>query len=429
MRYNNISSQMFINNRKSLIESLEKESIAIINSNDQMPRNGDQLYPFRQNSDLFYLCGIEQEKTILLLCPFHNNKKFHEVLFVIKPNKSTEIWEGHKYSKEEAQNISGIKTIYWLEEFNAVFRELALGAKNIYLNSNEYTKFSTELDLRDSRFIISIKKLFPNHNYIRLAPEITKLRTIKSPAEIELIKKACEITKKAFFRVLQFANPGVYEFEIEAEMSHEFTINRSSGHAYAPIVGSGINACTLHYIENNCECISGDLILMDFGAEYANYAADCTRTIPVNGKFSTRQKQIYNSVLFVLKKAMKLMAPGMTINKLNKKVTSIMENELVKIGLLTKEQIKSQNPENPAVTQYLMHGVSHFLGLDVHDVGSKDEPFKPGMVLTCEPGIYIEEEKTGIRLENDILITQDGNINLTESIPVEINEIEKIMKR
>ncbi len=427
MRYDQINKQLFIKNRKKLVKKAEKNSLFILNANDQMPRNGDQFFPFRQNSDLFYSCGINQEKTLLLMCPDHPNKKYHETLFIIKTSKLTEIWEGHKLTKEEAKNLSGIENIYWIDQLDTLLNDIVLGTENIYLNANEYPKFSTEVESKDERFGKFIHKKYPNHKYHRLAPLITELRLQKETEEIELLIKACTITEKAFHRVLKFVEPGVKEYEIEAEITHEFLKNRANGHAYAPIISSGKNACVLHYIENNDECKNGEMVLMDFGSEYAYYAADCTRTIPVNGKFTERQKEIYNAVLGILRKSIKMMIPGATINKFNKKVNQLMEKELVKLGLLSEDEIKNQNPDEPAYTKYFMHGTSHFIGLDVHDVGSKDTIFKPGMLLSCEPAIYVSEENIGIRLENDILITKDGQIDLMESIPIEIDEIEELM--
>ena len=428
MRGEKIDKNLFIKNRKKITKAVKKDSIVIVNSNDQMPRNGDQFYSFRQNSDLFYLTGINQKKTLLILCPDHKNEKYHEALYILKSNKTLEIWEGHKYTKEEAREISGIENIYWLDDLNAMLNDIVLGAENIYLNSNEYPKFSTEVESRDDRFGKQIRKKFPNHHYERLAPIITKYRLQKEKQEIELINKACVITEKAFLDVLKIVKPGTHEFEIEAEITKVFLSNRANGHAYAPIIATAKNACALHYIENNDVCKDGDLVLMDFGAEYANYAADCTRTIPVNGKFTKRQKDVYETVLNILKKAIKLMVTGSSINKLNKEVNSLVEEELVKLGLITNEEIKNQNPDEPAYTKYFMHGTSHFIGLDVHDVGAKVTIFIPGMVLSCEPAIYIPEENMGIRLENDILITKNGQVDLMDSIPIEIEDIEKLMQ-
>ncbi len=428
MRYKKISSELFVKNRKKLIKFLKNNSIAIVNSNDEIPRNGDQTFPYRQNSDFFYLTGIEQEKSILLICKDCKNKEFKEILFIIKPEKTLEIWEGHKLTKEEAKNISGIKTVKYIEEFSAVLREIILTSENIYLNRNENIKFETPVPYKDIRFANEIKEKYPLHKYERLAPLITNLRLQKEPEEIELIKKACEITTSAFHKVLKFVKSGVKEYEIEAEITAEFIRNGAGGHAYQPIVASGKDNCVLHYISNDKVCKNGDLVLMDFGAEYGNYAADTTRTIPVNGKFTERQKEVYNAVLRVMKKATKLIKPGNTINKVNEKVNRMIEEEFVNLGLVEKKDINDKKRRDTVRMKYFMHGNSHFMGLDVHDVGTKDTVFKPGMVLSCEPGIYIEEEGFGIRLENDILVTENGQIDLLADEPIEVEDIEKLMK-
>jgi Xaa-Pro aminopeptidase len=427
MRYLKIETSLFKKNRTKLIRKLEKNSIAIINSNDQMPRSGDQYFPFRQNSNLFYLTGIIQEKTSLILCPDHNNSDLREILFIRKSNSKLEIWEGKKLTIEEAGKISGIFTVKWLDEFNSVLSDLMTVADNVYINIYENPKFSPEVIVKELRFAGELKNRYPLHSYRRLAPVINKLRLIKEPEEIELMKKACAITKDAFIRVLKYIKPGVMEYEIEAEITHEFLKRGSDGHAFQPIVASGKNACVLHYIKNNQKCRDNDLVLLDFGAEYANYAADCSRTIPINAKFSRRQKELYESTLRVFRFAKSIMKKGTTINKLHKEVCTMWEEEHIKLGLYSRKEAKNQSKEEPLWTKYYLHGTSHFLGLDAHDVGNKDVKLMPGMVLTCEPGIYISEENTGIRLENDILITEGGNIDLTGDIPVEPDEIESIM--
>jgi len=429
MSSDDLPKGLFIKNRIKIAEKLTGNSLAILNSNDQMPRNGDQFFSFRQNSDLYYLTGIEQEKTLLLVYPGHKSEKYREVLFILKADKNTEIWEGHKLTKDEAKEISGIQTVFWLTELDFYLKDLIINVEKVYLNTNEYAKFFPEVESRDLRFARELKKKFPHHQFERLAPLLTGLRLQKEPEEINVIEKAVLITNKAYIEVLKILQPGLNEREIEALLTYQFIKNGASGHAYQPIVATGVNACYLHYTENNKTCKSGQLLLMDFGAEYMNYAADCTRTIPVNGKFTNRQKEIYNSVHNALKFAMGLMKPGMTINKLNRQVNKFMEQELLHLNLITLNDIENQSSDAPAYTKYFMHGTSHFIGLDVHDVGSKDEPFKPGMVLSCEPGIYIFEEKLGVRLEEDILITKKGNINLTSSIPIEIEEIEKYMNK
>ncbi len=428
MRYNKIPKNLFIKNRKKISEKITGNSVAVINSNDQMPRNGDQTFVYRQNSDFFYLTGIEQEKSILIICPNAENKKLREILFLLKPEKELEIWEGHKFTKKEAQDISGIKTVKWLSDFDITLRELLLNNDDIYLNINEYSKFTTEVPYKDIRFINEIKEKYPLHNYKRLAPVLTEMRLQKEPEEIELLQKACDITTGAFHRILKFIKPDIKEYEIEAEITHEFIKNGATGHAYEPIIASGKNNCVLHYVSNDQICKDGDLVLMDFGAEYAGYAADTTRTIPVNGKFTRRQKEVYNSVLNVFKKAVKLIKPGATINNVNNKVNKLIEKELIQLGLIKKEELNKKEKKETVRMKYFMHGTSHFIGLDVHDVGTKDTVFKPGMVLSCEPAIYIEEEGFGIRLENDILITEDGQIDLLADEPIEPDEIEKLMK-
>jgi Xaa-Pro aminopeptidase len=427
MRYSKIETSLFKKNRTRLIGKLDKNSIAIINSNDQMPRSGDQYFPYRQNSNLFYLTGIIQEKTSLILCPDHNNSDLREILFIRKSNSKLEIWEGKKLTMEEAREISGIPTVKWLDEFNSVLSDLMTVADNVYINMSENPKFSPEVIVKELRFASELKNKYPLHTYRRLAPVINKVRLIKEPEEIELMKKACAITKDAFIRVLKFIKPGVIEYEIEAEITHEFLKRGSDGHAFQPIVASGKNACILHYIKNNQKCRDNDLVLLDFGAEYANYAADCSRTIPISAKFNRRQKELYKSTLRVFRFAKSIMKKGTTINKLHREVCAMWEEEHIKLGLYTRKEAKNQRKEEPLWTKYYLHGTSHFLGLDAHDVGNKDVKLMPGMVLTCEPGIYIPQENTGIRLENDILITEGGNIDLTGDIPVEPDEIESIM--
>lgn len=424
-----IDKDFFTGNRRKFNEKLLPGSLAIFHSNDLFPRNGDQTFRFRQQSDLFYLTGIEQEETILLLYPDCPNPDLKEILFIIEPVESLQTWEGHKYSKKEAQEISGISKIRWIGQFDAVLTEAMSFAERVYLNAVEYAKFSTDVPYRDIRFAREIRERFPNHEFKRAAPLINSLRTIKSDEEIRLIREAIHLTGKAFDRILNFVRPGVTEYQVEAEITHEFLSNGAAGSAYHPIVASGENACTLHYIENRVECREGELLLMDFGAEYGNYAADLTRTIPVSGKFTDRQKACYNAVLRVLKQAPRLLIPGNTVDKVNKEVNRLMEEEMTGLGLFTREEAVKQDPDKPLFTKYFMHGVSHFLGLDVHDVGSKFEPFRPGMVFTFEPGLYIREEKIGIRLENNYLITSGEPVDLTAEIPLEAEEIEMLMNR
>jgi len=427
MRYQPIDPSLFIQNRKRLNDKLLPQSVAIFNSNDEYPRNGDQFFNFRQQSDFFYLSGIGQEKSILILAPGHPEPKNREVLFLIETNELIATWNGHKLTKEEAAKISGIENVQWLSGFDLLLRDLLNWGDNVYLNSFEYPKYFTEIVSRDQRFARQLQETFPAHHYKRSAPILTDLRIIKSQVEVELIKKAIDITGKAFLRALKFVKPGVKEYEIQAEMEHEFMINGANGNAYLPIIASGENSCVLHYVENDKECNNGDVVLFDFGAEYANYSADVSRTIPINGKFTPRQRQIYDLVLGVQKQAIGQMVPGNTIEKYNTFVNNLMEEEMIRIGLFTREQVKQQDPEKPLFRQYFMHGTAHNIGLDVHDLVNRFMPFLPGMVLTCEPGIYLRNEGFGIRIENNILITEKGPVDLTSAIPREADEIEAIM--
>lgn len=427
MRYHKIDNQFFTHNRTEFSKRMESNSIALFISNDEQPRNGDQFFPFRQSSDLFYLSGIDQEKSILMLAPDCPNPKLREVLFVLKTNETIAIWYGHKYTLEEAKETSGIENVHWVDDMDMMLREAASYTKNIYLNDYEYPKYASEVETREQRFTKEIRNLFPLHILERSAPILYAMRLIKSETEIELLKEACEITNKAFRRTLQFVKPEVMEFEIQAEIEHEFTRNRANGHGYYPIIASGKSACTLHYVENDKVCQDGDVILFDFGAEYANYSADMSRSIPVNGKFTERQKAVYQAVLRALNTLTEHMVVGASLDDLDKLSKKLIEAELIQLGLFTEEEKEKQNPKEPLYKKYFMHGVNHHLGLDVHDVGDRNVPLTAGMVLTCEPGIYIPEEKLGIRLENDILITEDGPVNLMADIPIEIEEIEQLM--
>jgi len=429
MKYHTIDNKLFIENRKNFVKQLSTHSIAFFNSNDEMPRNGDGNFPFRQQSDLFWMSGIDQEQTILVIAPNHPLPEYREALFVRKTNEHIAVWEGHKYTKEEARNVSGIQHVYWVEDFATMLPLMMHHSQKVYLNLNENDRFSTEVPYRDERFTADLKSKYPNHEYERSALIMARLRAIKSDIEVELMQTAANITEKAFRRVLNFTRPGVMEYEIEAEIIHEFTRNRATGHAYYPIIASGASACILHYNENNRECKEGDVILMDFGAEYANYAADLSRSIPVSGKFSKRQKDVYNAVLRVMRAATKMLVPGNTIVKYHEEVGKLMEEELIGLGLLNASEVKKQDPKQPLYKKYFMHGTSHFLGLDVHDIGNRYEPMQAGMVFTCEPGIYIQEENLGIRIENDILITEKGPFDLMASIPVEADEIEELMAK
>ncbi len=429
MKYLPINNSLFKENRDNFTKLLPNDSVAVFFSNDQQPRNGDQYFPYRQQSDFFYLTGINQENSILVIAPDIKTENLRESLFIVKTNEQIAIWEGHKHTWEEARDISGIQNIFWIDDFDLIFKEIMISTTNVYLNRNEYPKFFPDVKDRNHRLGNKIRKDFPLHTFNRSAPLITKLRVVKSDLEVKLMKRACNITGKAFERVLSYAKPGKYEFEVQAEITHEFLMSRANGHGYEPIIASGKNTCVLHYTENDKICRDGDLLLFDFGAEYANYSADMSRTIPVNGKFTSRQKECYSAVLRVLKKAKKLYIPGNTINIVNSEVNMMMEEEIIKLGLIKTEDVKNQDKDNPLFKKYFMHGTAHFLGLDVHDVGSKEDKFKPGMVLTCEPGLYIPEENIGIRLENDILITENYPVDLMESIPIEIEEIEELMNR
>ncbi len=429
MKYQPINQELFKQNRNRFKKEMKPNSLAIFNSNDEMPRNGDQDFPFRQNSDFFYLTGIDQAKSVLFIFPDCPLEKYREALFLEETNEYIAIWYGKKYSKEEAIAASGIKNVFWLDTLDNAIKEVMAASEYVYLNANENPKYSNPVPYRDIRFNEDLTKKFPAHKYERSNPIVCKLRMVKSDIEIDLTKEAISITDKAFRRLLSFTRPGLMEYEVEAEITHEFVRNRANGHAYYPIVASGKGACVLHYIENNKECKDGDLMLLDFGAEYANYAADLSRTIPVNGKFSVRQKEVYNACLRVMKAAIKLLVPGTTIDKYHTEVCKIMEKELIGLGLFTAEDVKKQDPAKPMYFKYYMHGTSHFIGLDVHDVGTRQDIIKPGMLFSCEPGIYIQEEGIGIRIENDILTTENGNIDLMAGIPIEVEEIEKLMKK
>ncbi|MBY5952557.1 aminopeptidase P family protein [Algoriphagus marincola] len=427
MKYQPLSADLYIRNREKLAQKLAKDSVAILNSNDIMPTNADGTMRFRQNNDLFYLCGIDQEETILLIAPDCPNPAWREVLFLRETNEHIAVWEGHKYTKEEAEAASGIKNIHWLSDFDQIFNSVMALSERVYLNTNEHLRAGVVVETRDARFIKSCKERFPLHEYERLAPIMHELRGAKEQAEIDQLQIACDITEKGFRRILKFVKPGVTEFEIEAEYLHEFVRNRSKGFAYEPIIASGANACVLHYIENSRPCHDGDLLLMDVGAEYGNYNADMTRTIPVNGKFTERQKAVYEAVLRVQREAMNILRPGTNIQDYHKEVGLIMQSELIGLGLIDQTDVKNQDPKWPAYKKYFMHGTSHHLGLDVHDVGTMHGPITPGMVFTVEPGIYIPAENLGVRLENNIVIQENGYFDLMRNIPIEAEEIEELM--
>jgi len=427
MRYDKIPQELFVQNRERFIRQLKPNSIAVFNSNDIMPTNADGTMGFRQNNDLLYLSGIDQEESILVLCPDSRQESHREILFLRETSEEIAIWEGARLTKEQAAEISGIKTVYWLQDFETIFKGLMAEAENVYLNTNEHTRNVNMVQTRDARFIQWCRERYPLHYYHRMAPILYRLRAVKSEAEIALIRHACDITEKGFRRLLKFVKPGVMEHEIEAELIHEFIRNRSRGFAYGPIIASGDSSCVLHYIENNKECKSGDILLLDVAAEYANYASDLTRCLPVSGKFTARQKDVYNAVLRVQRQAIQLLVPGTTVKEVNETVGRLMEEELIGLGLLKMDDVKKQDKARPLYKRYFMHGTSHFLGLDVHDVGYFSDPITPGMVFTCEPGIYIREEGLGIRIENDILVTANGPVDLMSTIPIEAEEIEELM--
>lgn len=429
MKYSKIDPRLFVKNRQRFSKQLKPNSIAILNSNDFMPTSADGTHPFVQQTDLFYLTGIDQEETVLVVCPGASEKKQKEILFIKETNEQIAIWEGQKHSKATAQDISGIKTVYWTSELEGILRPLIFQSENIYLNTNEHLRAAAAVESRDMRFLKWCRQVFPLHHYERLAPIMHDLRAVKSPPEIQLIKEACAITGKAFRRLLGFIRPGVWEYEVEAEIVHEFMRNRSRGPAFETIVASGTDSCTLHYVKNDKQCKSGDLVLIDFGAEYANYAADVTRTVPVSGKFSKRQKEVYNAVLKIQKAAIQMLKPGNSLEVLQEKVAKLVEAELIHLGVLKRSDIKNQPKDSPLYKKFFPHGSSHHLGLDVHDYGDKYRKFEPGMVFTCEPGIYIRDESIGVRIENDILITRKGPVDLTEGIPREVEEIEELMNK
>ena len=422
-----INPQFFVENRASLARLMLPNALAVLNANDILPTNADGTLRLQPNADLFYLSGIEQEESILLIYPDAHEEKMREILFLRETSELLETWEGHKLSKQEAKEISGVARVEWLSEFQPLFHRLMCECDHVYLNSNEHKRASIVVETRDARFVRDCKARYPLHQYHRLARLLHQLRVVKSPPEIEVIRKACELTRRGFQRVLRFVKPGVSETEIEAEFAHEF-IRGGGGFAYSPIIATGKNACVLHYVENKEICKSGELLLLDVAASFNNYQSDLTRTIPVNGRFSRRQRQVYEAVLRILRQACRLATPGKLPKEWQKEAESIVEKELVDLGLLKMAGIKKQEPDNPAFKKYFMHGVGHPLGLDVHDVGLTTEPIEPGWVLTCEPAIYIREEGFAVRLENDILITESGFVDLMADIPIEPDEIEKLMR-
>lgn len=429
MKYESIDKQLFIKNRKKFEEKMQPNSLAIFNSNDIYPISADSTLPFKQHRDIFYLSGVDQEESILVIFPDAPKEEHKEMLFLKETNEHIAIWEGEKLTKEKAFETSGIKNVYWLQDFEKVLFEVMTQANNVYLNTNEHYRANVETETREARFIKKLKKKFPAHTYLRSQPILQRLRSVKEPEEIALIQKACNITEKGLRRVLNFIKPNVAEYEIEAEFIHEFTKNRANGFAYTPIIASGYNACVLHYIQNNQQVKDGDIILMDVGAEYANYASDMTRCVPANGKFTDRQKEVYNAVLRVKNAAAKMLVPGTLWADYHIEVGKLMTKELLQLGLLTEEDIKNEDPKWPAYKKYFMHGTSHHMGLDTHDYGILTEPMQAGMVFTVEPGIYIPEENLGIRIEDDYVIQENGEpINLMKNIPITVEEIEALMQ-
>lgn len=429
MKYLPLNPDIFINNRKRFIKEMQPNSIAIFVSNDEFPSNGDAIHHFKQNSDLYWLSGVEQEDSMVILFPDCPDAKYKEVLVLVRPNELKEKWDGKRLRANEATAISGIQTIVWVDSIDALLQTWVHLADHIYLDSNENDRKASLLRSREYRFIDEMKSRYPLHNYLRAAKILKNLRGIKTKEEVEVLQKAIDITDVTFRRLLQFIKPGVMEYEIEAELVHSFLSQRATGEAYGSIIASGDRARTLHYISNNQECKDGELILMDFGAVYGGYCADLTRTVPVNGKFGRRQKTIYNACLHLHNYAKSLLKPGISIVDYTELVGEEATQQFLKIGLLKKSDVKNEDKENRAYRKYLYHGISHHLGIDVHDLGTRTEPIKAGMVFTVEPGIYIEEEKIGIRIENNLWITKNGNVDLMKNIPITVEEIETLMRK
>ncbi|CAN5272569.1 aminopeptidase P family protein [soil metagenome] len=427
MKYPKINSELFTYNRERFTAQMKDNSIAIFHSNELMPQSADATFPFRQNPDLFYLTGIDQEETTLILFPDAPVEAYREMLFIRNTNEYIAVWEGEKLAPEQAKEISGVKYVYMSDEFDTLLKVLMNHADNVYLNLNEHDRTNNHVPYKDLRFANELRQRYPLHNFKRSAPIMQDLRAIKSDIEIELLRQSCAITEKAFHRVLKFTKPGVKEYEIEAEIMHEFLRNGATDYAYYPIIASGKDSCILHYEKNNKTCVDGDILLLDFGCKYAGYDSDMSRTIPINGRYTPRQKQVYNAVLRTMRHSISILRPGILIEDYHKEVGKFMSSELIDLCLLTKEDVANQDPKRPLYKKYFMHGTSHFLGLNTHDVGDRYEPLKAGMVLTCEPGIYIPAERLGIRIENDILVDHDGPIDLMASIPVEAEEIEALM--
>lgn len=429
MKYLPLDSKIFIQNRERFMKKMKANSIAIFHAHPNLPENGDAQYHHKSNSDIVWLSGIVQEKTMVVLYPDNLDKNYREVLVILRPNELLEKWEGHKLTKQEASAISGIKTVIFLDQLDAMLQAWIHHAETIYLDTNENDRLDTSIPRLDLIGVKDIMSRYPLHQYMRAALLMKELRAIKTKQEVAVMQQAIDITHKALMRVCKFLKPGVYEHEVEAEITHEFLINRATRHAYGCIIASGDRARILHYVENNQECKNGELILMDFGAEYGNYCADLTRTIPVNGKFTKRQKEVYDACLNVHKYAQKMLKPGVTWLAITAAAEIEMNKQLLKIGLLSKEDIKNESPDNRACRKYFYHGLGHHLGLDVHDIGTRNTPIKEGMVFTIEPGIYIEEEKMGIRIENNFWVTKNGNQDLFKAMPITTEEIEAAMKK
>ena len=429
MKYLPLNPGIFVQNRERFISRMQKNAIAIFTSNDEVPSNGDAIYRFKQNSDLFWLSGITQEDSMVILFPDNPDPKYREVLVLVRPNELKEKWDGKRLRVKEAQDISGIKTIVWLDSLDGLLQPWIHLADAIYLDSNENDRKASLVRSRDYRFIDEMKSRYPLHQYLRAAKIMKEVRAIKTALEVEVLQKAIDITENTFRRLLQFIKPGVMEYEIEAEIVHSFLSQRATGEAYGSIIAGGDRARTLHYVSNSEECKDGELILMDFGAEYGGYCADLTRTVPVNGKFTRRQKTVYNACLHLHDYAKSILKPGITILDYTDKVGEEATQQFLKIGLIRKSDVKNEDPENRAYRKYLYHGISHHLGVDVHDLGTRTEPIKAGMVFTVEPGIYIEEEQMGVRIENNLWITRNGHKDLMKNIPITVEEIETLMKR
>jgi Xaa-Pro aminopeptidase len=427
MKYTPLHSDFYKRNRQNVVGEMEQNSVAILTSHDEYPRSGDTTHPFKQNAELLYLCGIDQEETTLVLAPWHHDETKREILFIKNPSPDMVVWYGHRLTKEQATEISGIENVIFVESLESTLHDVIVNSNNIYLHFPENPRMKVTHLTQESRLIKKLKEEYPLHEYKRLAPILYPLRMVKQAEELSALRKACAIAHKAFERAVKAIKPDIFEYEIEAELIYEMTKQGATGHSFAPIVAAGADTCILHYIKNDKKMQDGDLLLMDFGAEYANYAADITRTVPVNGTFSPRQKQVYQAVLDIYKETVPLFKPGMTIHKINDYVFKRMDEEIIKLGLYTEEDVKNQPKDKPLFKKYFMHNTSHFIGLDVHDVGQREMVFQPGMVLSCEPGIYIAEEGIGVRLETDVVVG-DNPIDLFAEVPIEVAEIEKLVK-